>query len=300
MAPDSKPRAVLFATLFLLALIWGSSFILMKRGLEQFDSVEVAAYRMSSAMIVLLPIALRNLALIRGRFWPLFFAGLIGNAIPAFLFAHAQTEIPSSLTGMLNSVTSMFTFIVGVLFFRAKPYALQAIGALLALVGALGLIGFGHLTGLSTHGRYSMLVIAAAICYGFAINTVKRYLSDLRARHITALSFLLTMPFLLVYLLVFTDFVPQLASGPESWGALGYLTILGTVCTGFALILFNSLIRSTTAVFASTVVYLMPVVAIGWGVLDGETIEASQSIYLGLVLVGILLINLAPVWKLRR
>jgi len=286
---DSRPAQ--YATLVFLALVWGSSFILMKRGLDYFDSTEVAAYRMSIAMIVLLPISLRNLHVIRGRFWALFFTGLFGNALPAFLFVLAQTQISSSLVGMLNSLTSIFTLLIGVLFFRMRSRLLQVVGVLIALVGSLGVIGFEHLMDLSTHGRYSLLCVGATACYGTAVNIIKTHLKDVRPRDITSLSFLLTAPALLLYLLAFTDFVPQLATQPESWRGLMYISLLGVVCTGLAVMIFNQLIKQTTTVFASSVVYLIPVVALGWGVLDGETVEPTQSGYLVLILVGILLIS---------
>ncbi len=288
---DFNNRFVQLAVLTLLSLIWGSSFILMKRGLVSFDSTEVAACRMSIAMLVLLPIALRNLSVARGRLLPLFITGLIGNSIPAFLFALAQTEIPSSLSGMLNSLTSLFTLVLGVLFFRLKSGLGQGVGVLLALFGALGLIGFGHLLQLSTHGRYALLIVGAAAMYGTAVNIIKSHLSDVRPHHITSLAFLFTAPFLLVYLLGFTDFVPQLVSDPQARRSFLYIALLGVVCTAFAVILFNRLISETSPVFASSVTYLIPVVAAGWGVLDGESIEIAQFGYLALILGGIFLIH---------
>ena len=289
-----------YATLVLLALIWGSSFILIKRGLLYFDSTEVAACRMSIAMVVLLPIALRNLPRLRNHVVPLFFVGLFGNTIPAFLFALAQTEIPSSLSGMLNSLTSLFTLVLGILFFRMSPLRTQVAGVLIALAGTFGLIGFAQLMDLGTHARYSLLVVAATACYGTAVNLVKSYLHEMPSRHITSLAYLLTAPFLLVYLLFFTDFVPQLASQPESWWGLLYVALLGILSTAVAVVLFNRLIKQTTALFATSVTYLIPVVAVGWGILDGETIDASQVGYLGLILGGIFLINLPTSWLRSR
>jgi len=296
---DFTSRLVQYAVLSLLALIWGSSFILIKKGLIWFDPTEVAAYRMSIAMVVLLPIALRNLALLRRHAVALFFVGLTGNAIPAFLFALAQTEIPSSLSGMLNALTSLFTLVLGVLFFRMKPLRTQVAGVFVALVGTIGLIGFAQLFELNAHGRYSLIVVAATACYGTAVNLVKTYLHEVPSRHIAALSYLLTAPLLLVYLLAFTDFVPQLGSEPESWWGLFYISLLGIFSTALAVILFNRLIKHTTSLFASSVAYLIPVVAVGWGVLDGETIAATQLGYLVLILGGIFLINL-PRGLLRK
>ena len=288
-----------FFTLSLLALIWGSSFILMKRGLEYFDPSELAALRMTIAMTVLLPIAFRNLPTIRGRLVPLFLTGLIGNVIPAFLFAKAQTEIPSSLGGMLNSLTSLFTLVVGVLLFRMRATAAQVAGVIVALVGTLGLIGFSQLTQLSTYGRYSLLVVVATLCYGTAINLIKTHLQEVPPHHITALAYLLTAPFLAAYLFLGTDVVQQVASQPQAWTGVFYVFLLGVLSTSLAVILFNKLVQSTTPVFASSVTYLIPVVALGWGVADGESLDVTQLGFLILILGGIFLINLRKKPRVR-
>lgn len=289
--PGYRNRFIPYLVLGLLALIWGSSFMFMKRGLVYFDSAELAALRMTIAMAVLVPVALRHLDKIRKHFVPLFLTGFFGNAVPAFLFALAQTEIPSSLTGMLNSLTSLFTLVVGVVFFRMRARPLQVIGIFVALIGTLGLIGFAQLAQLDTYGRYSLLVVAATCCYGIGVNLVKTHLRDVRPHHITALAYLLTAPFLTLYLLFSTDVVSQLATQPESWRGLFYVFLLGVLSTSLAVILFNRLIQQTTAVFATSVVYLIPVVAVGWGVADGETVDVSQLGYLVLILGGIFLIN---------
>ena len=296
---DLTNRFAQYGLLGLLALIWGSSFILMKRGLVYFDSTEVAAFRMSVAMAALLPIALRSLPTIRKHPAALFFTGLVGNAIPAFLFALAQTEIPSSLSGMLNSLTSLFTLVLGVAFFRTKPLANQFAGVLLALIGTAGLIGFAHLLDFSTYGRYSLLVVAASCCYGTSVNIIKTYLGDVRPPQIAALSFLLTVPVLSIYLVFFTDFVSQVALHPESRWGVGYVGVLGLLSTSFAVVLFNRLIKETTAVFASSVTYLIPVVAVGWGIADGEVIDRGQLGYLVLILSGIFLINAGSIRSRR-
>ena len=155
-----------------------------------------------------------------------------------------------------------------------------------------GLIGFGHLLRLDTSSRYSLLVVAASACYGTAVNIIKSYLHDVSSSRITSLSFLLTAPFLLIYLIGFTDFMSQLRTEPASWWGVLYISLLGILSTALAVILFNRLIKYTTAIFASSVTYLIPVVAVGWGVLDGETVATTQLGYLALILGGIFLINL--------
>lgn len=291
MKIDFTNKAVQWITLILLALTWGSSFILMKRGLIYFSPTEVAAFRISVAMLVLLPIALRNLSSFKGKILPLFFAGLFGNAIPAFLFALGQTQISSSLSGMLNSLTSLFTLLIGILFFGMAAMRWQIIGVIVALVGALGVIGFENLTQFSDAGKYSLLIIIAAGCYGIGVNVIKSKLHDVKPTHITSLSFLMVGPPLFIYLLVGTNFLYTLTTNQESWLGVFYLSLLAIVGTAIAVIMFNRLIKETTAVFATTVTYLIPIVALGWGFVDGERVTMTQVSFMALILVGIFLIN---------
>lgn len=294
MKLDFSNKVVQLVTLILLALTWGSSFILMKKGLIYFSATEVAAYRMTIAMTVLLPISLRNLSVIRGNFRPLLLVGLFGSAIPSFLFAIAQTEIPSALSGILNSLTSLFTLVIGVIVFRIPALRMQVLGVLIALVGALGLIGFANLLEFGTYGRYALLVVLASGCYGVGVNIIKSQLQEMRPTHITSLSFLMVSPVLALYLFTMTDFTTKLSTNSESWLGLLYISILGIIGTALAVIIFNRLIKETTAVFASSVTYLIPVVALGWGLFDGETMEASQLIFMVMILVGVFLINKKP------
>jgi drug/metabolite transporter (DMT)-like permease len=291
MKIDFTNKAVQWITLILLALTWGSSFILMKRGLIYFSPTEVAAFRISVAMLVLLPIALRNLSSFKGKVLPLFLAGLFGNAIPAFLFALGQTQISSSLSGMLNSLTSLFTLLIGILFFGMAAMRWQIIGVIVALIGALGVIGFENLTQFSDAGKYSLLIIIAAGCYGIGVNVIKSKLHDVKPTHITSLSFLMVGPPLFMYLLFGTNFLNTLSTNTESWLGVFYLSLLAIVGTAIAVIMFNRLIKETTAVFATTVTYLIPIVALGWGFVDGERVTMTQVSFMALILVGIFLIN---------
>lgn len=291
MKIDFTNKAVQWITLILLALTWGSSFILMKRGLIYFSPTEVAAFRISVAMLVLLPIALRNLSSFKGKVLPLFLAGLFGNAIPAFLFALGQTQISSSLSGMLNSLTSLFTLLIGILFFGMAAMRWQIIGVIVALIGALGVIGFENLTQFSDAGKYSLLIIIAAGCYGIGVNVIKSKLHDVKPTHITSLSFLMVGPPLFIYLLLGTNFLNTLSTNTESWLGVFYLSLLAIVGTAIAVIIFNRLIKETTAVFATTVTYLIPIVALGWGFVDGERVTMTQVSFMALILVGIFLIN---------
>lgn len=284
-------------TLILLALTWGSSFILMKRGLAYFNSSEVAAaivaaYRITLAWLVLLPISVRNLRLIKGNFWPLLVAGLFGSAIPAFLFAVAQTHISSALSGILNSLTSLFTLLFGVILFKSKTNGLQVAGVIMALIGAAGLIGFDSIMSFGEGSQYALLVVAATAMYAISVNTIKAKLQEIRPTHVTSLAFFLVGPWCALYLFFGTDFTHQLSTRPESWMGVFYLSILAIVGTAIAVIIFNMLIKETTAVFATTVTYLIPVVALVWGLLDGEMIQLTDILFMGLILAGIFMINM--------
>jgi len=284
-------KVVQWVTLALLAITWGSSFILMKKGLEYFSPQEVAAYRITVAALVLLPFSLPNLSVLFKYWKPLAVAGLFGNGIPAFLFAIAQTEIPSSLSGILNSLTSLFTLAIGIIFLRVAFLRFQIMGVIAALIGALGLIGFGSLLEFGTYAKYAALVIIAAACYGIAVNIIKFYLHDIKPAHITSLSFLMIGPPVAVYLFSTTNFISTVSLYPNALWGVFYLSILGIVGTAIAVIIFNRLIKETTAVFASSVTYLIPLVALAWGVFDGEEISLQQVMYMAIILVGIFLIN---------
>ncbi len=279
-----------FAILLLLAFIWGSSFILMKIGLKSFTSNQAAGIRMLLASLVLMPYSIKNLKYLKKKdVKSLLVAGFFGSFIPAFLFTKAQTRIDSSLAGMLNSLTPVFTLVVGILFYRAKSGWRQIFGLFLGILGASGLI-------LSTNGyrieevnSYAFFVVIASSCYAFNINEVKARLSHLSGTQITSLSFFLLGPTALIYLST-SDFSPVMEN--ENWLLhFSCLAALGVVGTAAAMLLMNSLIRRTTALMASSVTYVIPVFAIVWGFVDGENITVFQLLFMVLILFGVYLIN---------
>jgi len=276
--------------LILLAFVWGSSFILMKIGLKSFSSEQAAGIRMLLASLVLLPYSIKNLKFLQRKDLPnLLVAGFIGSFIPAFLFTKAQTQIDSALAGMLNSLTPLFTLLIGILFFKTKFKWLQALGLIVGLLGALGLITSGKELSFSSINSYALLIVLATTFYGININTIKSKLSHLSGVQITSLSFFFTGPAALIYLLT-TDFEPVFAS--QSW-AIHFLALagLGIIGTAFAMLLMNSLIRHISAVYASSVTYIIPIFAIFWGVIDGEKITSLHVICMTCILLGVYLIN---------
>lgn len=277
--------------LILLALIWGSSFILIKRGLLVFSPGEVGAYRIVSAGLVLVPLSIAKLKnLNRRQVGNLIIVGLVGSFIPAFLFAKAQTQLSSSLTGVLNALTPLSVVIIGALFFKSRITRRNALGLLIAFVGVGILITVSDGGGLGTFTQinsYAFLVLLATLCYGINVNIIKYWFVALKPVEITAISLLMVLPVASMYLFLFTDFSFKLVHADGAYLAAGYITILGVVGTAIALIIFNILVKIATPVFASSVTYLIPIVAILWGVWDGEVLLLGHYIGILAVIIGV-------------
>ena len=275
----------------ILALIWGSSFILIKRGLEVFSPGEVGAYRIVAAATFLLPLSLPRIkTLTSEQAQNLILIGLLGSFIPAFLFPTAQTRISSSLTGVLNALTPLFVVIIGALFFKSKITRRNAIGLVIAFIGVLVLITLKEGSGLDSFSGingYALFVILACICYSFNLHLIKTRFSSLKSIEITAISLLMVLPLALVYLMAGTEFSYKVVTHEGALRALGFITLLGVMGTAIALILFNIMVKTASPLFASNVTYLIPVVAIFWGVLDGEVLLVGHYLGIAAVILGV-------------
>lgn len=281
------------AWLFLIsvALIWGTSFILIKKSLIVFSPGELGALRITMAFLSLAPVAIRNLPkLSKSKLPVLFILGINGSFIPAFLFAIAQTKLDSSITGVINAITPIFVVIIGLMFFQQKVKLINTIGIIIGFLGTIVLLLGASRFNLSGINYYAFYVVLATVMYGTNVNLIKRYTPDIRALDITAISLFLTSPFCLIYLFGYTGFVLKI-NETGFWEAFSYVTILGVVGTAGALILFNRLIQISSPLFASSVTYLIPLVAIIWGVMDGEKINVYQFMGMGIVLGGVWLAN---------
>ncbi|MBL7906510.1 MAG: DMT family transporter [Bacteroidales bacterium] len=289
----SQPKSwIPWLILTILAITWGSSFILIKRGLEVFSPGEVGALRVVITWLFLTPFALRHLKKFSRRQWLLFAAvGMVGSLIPAFLFAAAQKGIDSSLAGILNSLTPLFTMLVGLVFFRTKTRWYNAAGVVIGLAGAMGLVSISGSGDFSFNMGYAILIIIAALCYAVNVNLIKGFLQGINPIAITSLAFFTVGPLALAYLLFFTGFTTHIVSDPAAPGGLGYIAILSVIGTGLALMLFNRLIQLSSAVFASSVTYFIPVVAVVWGIADGEHFRSGFIFWILLVITGVLLVN---------
>ena len=271
-------------------MVWGSSFILMKKGLQSYSFDQVAAFRMLFGSLFMMPLAFKNFRILTKKDTPsLVIVGLVGFAIPAFLFTKAQTRLDSSVAGMLNSLTPLFTLLIGLAFYKSKVKIIGIIGILAGLVGAIGLIYKRDLNLLEGFNVYALFIVVATICYGINVNVLKHRLSHLGAVQITAVSFFFVGPISGIYLL-FTDF-SGVAQTPDYILNLVYIALLALFSSAIAIVIFNALIKHTTAIFAASVTYIIPLVAIFWGMADGEAIGLSQIVWMVVILAGVFLVN---------
>lgn len=294
MAVKLETKSSQYLILLLLAAIWGSSFILMKRGMTVFSPNQVAALRMFIAFVFLLPLTYKHIKKEMVPHWKAFLAvGFFGNFVPAFLFTKAETGISSSLAGMLNSLTPLFTLILGIAFFKIKVTRINVLGIIIGFAGALGLISASGLADLGTNINYSYLVVIATFFYGVSVNIIKKYLSGINSVTITVWAFTMVGPPAGLYLIT-TDFSERLQFASGAIEAMGYITLLAVVGTAIAVIVFNMLIKQTTALFASSVTYLIPIVAMIWGFADHENVNFMHFLCICIILIGVYMVNKKP------
>jgi drug/metabolite transporter (DMT)-like permease len=290
MNSDNKKFLPLLV-LILLAIIWGSSFILIKKGLDVYSPDQVGTIRIVFAFLVMLPIAVKHIRTIFKTHWKIILPfGLVANLIPALLFALAETGLSSSVTGILNSLTPIFTLIIGALFFSTGIQKSQIAGLVIGFIGSLTLSFIGSSGSLGEFNYFALFVVAATICYGLSGNMVRKFFLEINSVILTSLAMFSIGPISLIYLLT-TDFTYTLLNVEGAWTSLGYLFILGAVGTAFALILFNRVIQTTSAVFASTVTYLIPIAAVIWGLIDNETLYPLHYVGMALIILGVYVIN---------
>jgi len=280
--------------LLILSLIWGTSYILMKKGLESFSPYQVGALRIVITFICLLPVALRHFHhLNKTNILSIIIIGLFGSVIPAFLFPLAETKISSSLAGMINSLSPVFTLVFGITIYKRKAIGTQIAGVFLGLLGAAGLL----YTGSFTFNLYGLLVVLATILSGISSNEVSK-VKELNGIKITALSFFVTSPLAIIYLL-FSDL--SVPFHTENWVRnLSYIGILAVFGSAIALVIYYLLIRDTSPIFASSVTYFIPIVATLWGLADNEQFYSSMLISIIFIFAGVFIINRPDFYKKRR
>ena len=273
--------------LFFLSLVWGSSFILIKKGLVAYPPEIMATLRIVIACIAFLPIFIIRFSDIDwSKFKYLLTVGLAGTALPSYLFAFAQTKITSSVAGVLNSLTPLFVLLLGILFFKQAFSGWKLMGVLIGLIGAIILTVFGNAGAIQFDNLYVFYIILATLFYATSANTVHHYLQDMNSVTISAAAFIpLGIPALL-YLLT-TDFYSIFQTHEAATSSLLYIILLSLASTVMASVLFFQLVKKTNAVFASLVAYLIPVIALLWGAIDGEPITPFHIIGLVFILIGV-------------
>jgi drug/metabolite transporter (DMT)-like permease len=264
----------------------------MKNGLKVYSSAQVATMRMFFSFLFLLPLTIRYAFKIPLKYYGMItLVGLLGNGIPAILFATAQTKLNSSTAGVLNTLTPIFTLVVAAVFFK-QTFSLQRIaGVVLGLLGAIALIMLRSNGSIDPNYTYGLYILLATICYAWSVNLIKEYLHKLPALGISSLALLVIGPVYGYYLFYHTDFILRVQLETGSLDALFYVVLLAMFGTALSLILFNKLVQISNIVYASSVTYLIPIVALFWGIIDGEQLNIIHFIGMSMILLGVYLAN---------
>ena len=276
--------------LIVLSIVWGSSFILMKKALISLSPIQVGALRIIFTSIALLAVGFKSIFTISKKEWYyIFLTATLGTFFPVFLFAYAIQNIDSSIASILNSLTPLNTLIIGVMFYGFTFLRKQVFGIIIGLIGSIFLIFKGAEVNPDQNYFYAFFIVIASIGYAFNVNILKKHLNNLNALTITTSNFVLLI-FPALFILWKTDFfhTEYIYSSKTS---LTYLLILSVFGTAIAKTLFNRLVQISSPIFSSSVTYLIPIVAIFWGILDGEKLHISQLLAGGLILLGIYLTN---------
>ncbi len=287
-----KEKWILLAV---LSLIWGSSFILIKKSLEHFNPYQVGALRVLIAGIILMPVAISKYKLFPKRYlkW-LILAAFTGNFIPMFLFPIAETEVSSSIAGIINSMMPIFVIIVGALVWKFETTQRQMVGTFISFTGVC-LLAFG---GDGDGGQFKLipilLLLLATLCYAISTTTVKSRLMEVSSTVLSAFVFSFVLFFPSLIALTFTGFFSTFSLDENHLTGLMFVSLLSVFGTGLAMMMNYRLLKVSSPLFASTVTLLMPIVAIIWGVLDGEKLSVMQFVGAGIIIAGLIFLRAKP------
>ncbi|WOD44558.1 DMT family transporter [Hwangdonia lutea] len=277
--------------LLVITLTWGSSFMLIKKSLVAFTPYEIGAIRIVGSGLMLAIIGIPAIIKMSNRtlLW-VTVVGFFGNFLPMFLFPIAQTKVSSSLAGILDSLVPVFVLVFGFLLFGIKSQLSQVVGAIIGFFGAASLIYFSDANTEGSQFAYTMLIVLAGASYGINAVVITERTSKVKAVELTAAVYTIwAIPAMVI--LYFTGFIQNFEITPETIQPIGYLAFLTTFGTAIAMLLYYKLIQNTSAVFASTASYLLPVVAVIWGIVDGEKFTWWYVLGAVLILIGIYLIR---------
>lgn len=288
-AASSSPTQRDWLILGVLALIWGSSFILIKYGLKYFNPIQVGSLRLIIASLAFLPIVLINLRKIDFNQWKWLLAvGLCGSGIPAFMFPLAQMQLSSTVAGILNTLTPLFTLLIGFLLFKNRITSAKILGVLIGFIGAVLLIVLGEKIEIDDRLIYGLYILIATICYGTSVNIVGNKFKNMNPTLLSSVSFSFLLPLGLYFFFqqkTYDIFFEQ----PDAINGLLIIALLSLVGTFFASILFYKMVQRTHAVFGASVTYLIPIVSTIWGVADGELFTLYHILGALLILFGVYL-----------
>ncbi|MBT8259941.1 MAG: DMT family transporter [Flavobacteriaceae bacterium] len=278
--------------LFILSLVWGSSFILIKKSLIGLTALQLGALRIIISGLFIFLIGSHKLKSLSRTDWKwIMVTGVVGTFLPAFLFAFAISEIDSSVASILNSLTPLNTILLGFFLFSISSTRRQITGVIIGFIGTSILIGAGINLNPDQNYLYALFIILATFLYATNINIIKHYLQDVSALAIATGNFAtVIIPAFLV--LIFTGFFKvEVLTNPDLKMAMIYIVILSVFGTALAKVMFNKMVQISTPVFASSVTYLIPIVALAWGIIDGESFSFKQGLGSALILFGVYLSN---------
>tara|TARA_A100001037_G_C15021757_1_gene576659 strand:- start:119 stop:994 length:876 start_codon:yes stop_codon:yes gene_type:complete len=277
-----------------LSIIWGSSFILIKKALIGLSPTQLGSLRIIFSSIIIFAFAWHTLKIITKNEWKwIIISAFLGSFFPAFLFAFAETEIDSSIASVLNSLVPLNTVIIGAIVFKIASSKKQIIGVIIGFIGTYLLIEKGIELNPDQNYLYSGLVILCSFLYGFNVNIIKKYLNEVPPVAIAAGHFsVIFIPAIVIFLL--SDFKSEQIYDADTIKSIGYVLVLSAFGTALAKVLFNKLVQMSTAVFASSVTYSLLIVSLFWGILDGELFSFNQFMATILIVLGVLLSSRNP------
>ena len=274
--------------LILLSIIWGSSYILIKRALVGLTPIQLGSVRIVFSTIFLLIMGYKSLKGLSKNEWKwLIITGFLGTFFPSFFFAFAQQYIDSAVAAIMNSLTPIFTLLVGVAFFATKILTRQYAGVLLGFVGSVGLIWGGSEITENQPTGYMLLIISASMCYAINIYFLKHKLTNVSPMAMTLGNFIAILPPALILLVLSDFFSIQIMQSEEVITSLGFIALLAFFGTAIAKVMFNRFVKMASAVFVSSITYTLPIVALFWGTLDGERISNFQLLATAIILIGV-------------
>lgn len=282
-----SPQLKHWLLLLFLGVVWGSSYILIKKGLVAYSPEQVASLRICISGIAFLPffiLRFKNVDWSKIKY--LAIVGFTGSFFPAFLFSFAQTHLPSSTTGVLSSLTPIFTLFLGIVFYKFPFSWMKLLGVIMGLIGAVSLILFDSSDTVSGSWFYGLLVLIGCLFYAISSNTVKSNLQEMNVITLSAVAFIMISIPAVIYLFS-TDFLDTLQNHEAGFSSFGYICLLALFGTFLASVLFFKLVQMTNAIFGSTVSFLIPLVALLWGAVDGESIGWVHFIGMTLILSGV-------------